>query len=287
LLFSLTLGLLNKDLLPMKSYLIIKKTLLIFLFLLTFSSFSQERRALVVGKIVDTLTIIKNANIINLKTNQGTFSSDNGDFRMFVKKGDSLRISSIQHITKFIVINKKDVKNASINITLRENTVVLDTFELKRHNLFGRLGIDSKSVPTNKKDSLLRDLLDFSKINMNVVAPEDHIDKMKPPINNVDPTAKFSGAGASIVMPFKGSERLWALRKELARKKAFPFKIMSELGEKFFFEQLKIPVEKYFHFLGYCNSLGIEELHKDKKVLEIIKIFQSESKTYLEIIKKE
>jgi len=271
----------------MKSYLIIKKTLVIFLFLLTFSSFSQERRALVVGKIVDTLTIIKNANIINLKTNQGTFSSDNGDFRMFVKKGDSLRISSIQHITKFIVINKKDVKNASINITLRENTVVLDTFELKRHNLFGRLGIDSKSVPTNKKDSLLRDLLDFSKINMNVVAPEDHIDKMKPPINNVDPTAKFSGAGASIVMPFKGSERLWALRKELARKKAFPFKIMSELGEKFFFEQLKIPVEKYFHFLGYCNSLGIEELHKDKKVLEIIKIFQSESKTYLEIIKKE
>jgi hypothetical protein len=158
---------------------------------------------------------------------------------------------------------------------------------LKRHNLFGRLDVDSKNAPTNKKDSLLRDRMDFSKINMNVVAPEDHINKMKPPINNVDPTAKFSGAGASVAMPFKASERLWALRKELARKKAFPFKIMSELGEKFFFEQLKIPVEKYFHFLGYCNSLGIEELHKEKKVLEIIKIFQSESKTYLEIIKKE
>ena len=271
----------------MKSYLIFKKTLVIFLFLLTFTSFSQERRALVVGKIADTLTVIKNANIINLKTNQGTFSSDNGDFRMFVKKGDSLRISSIQHITKFIVINKNDVKNASISITLRENTVVLDTFELKRHNLFGRLGVDSKNAPTNKKDSLLRDRMDFSKINMNVVAPEDHIDKMKPPTNNVDPTARFAGVGATTVIPFKGSERLWALRKELARKKAFPFKIMSELGEKFFFEQLKIPVEKYFHFLGYCNSLGIEELHKNKKVLEIIKIFQSESKTYLEIIKKE
>ena len=75
----------------MKSYLIFKKTLVIFLFLLTFTSFSQERRALVVGKIADTLTVIKNANIINLKTNQGTFSSDNGDFRMFVKKGDSLK----------------------------------------------------------------------------------------------------------------------------------------------------------------------------------------------------
>tara|TARA_B110000971_G_scaffold186651_1_gene195504 strand:- start:261 stop:419 length:159 start_codon:yes stop_codon:yes gene_type:complete len=51
----------------MKSYLILKKTLVIFLFLLTFTSFSQERRALVVGKIADTLTIIKNANIIKLK----------------------------------------------------------------------------------------------------------------------------------------------------------------------------------------------------------------------------
>ena len=278
---------LNKDLLLMKSCLIIKKTLAIFLFLLTITSFSQERRVLIVGKIADTLKVIKNANIINLKTNQGTFSSDNGEFRMFVKKGDSLRISSIQHLTKFIIINKNDLKNALISIRLKENIVVLDTFELKRHNLFGRLDVDSKSVPTIKKDSLLRDLMDFSKINMNVVAPEDHIDKMKPPINNVDPTAKFSGAGASVAMPFKASERLWALRKELARKKAFPFKIMSELGEKFFFEQLKIPVEKYFHFLGYCNSLGIEDLHKDKKVLEIIKIFQSESKTYLEIIKKE
>ncbi len=75
--------------------------------------------------------------------------------------------------------------------------------------------VDSKNVPTNKKDSLLRDRMDFSKINMNVVAPEDHIDKMKPPINNVDPTAKFSGAGASIVMPFKSSERLVGFKKRV------------------------------------------------------------------------
>ena len=62
---------------------------------------------------------------------------------------------------------------------------------------------------------------------------------------------------------------------------------MSELGEKFFFEQLKIPVERYFHFLEYCNFLGIEDLHKDKRILDIIKIFQTESKTYLEIIKND
>jgi hypothetical protein len=265
----------------------LKKVLLILLSLVVFTSFSQERRTLVVGEIVDTLNVVKNANIINLETNQGTFSSDNGLFRMFVKKGDSLRISSIQHITKFIVIDKTTINTKTVTVKLIENTVILDTFELKRNHLSGKLNVDSKSVPTNRKDSLLKDLMNFSKINMNVVAPNDHIDNMKPPINEVDPTAKFSGAGVSAVIPFKDSARLWALRKELARRKAFPYEILSELGEKFFFEELKIPIEKYFHFLEYCNSLGIEELHKDKKVLDIILIFQSESKTYLEIIKND
>ena len=266
----------------------IKNILLLFLFgFVSFSNFSQQRRTLVFGKITDSLSRVKNANIINLKTNQGTFSSDSGEFRMFVKKGDSLRISSIQHITKFILINKKDINNKSISVTLRDNTIVLDTFELKRHNLYGRLGIDSKKVPTNKKDSLLSVLMDFSEANMKVVAPDDHIDNMRPPINNVDPTARFAGVGAGAIIPFRGSARLWALRKELARKKAFPYQILSELGENFFFTQLKIPVDRYFHFLEYCNSLGIEDLHKDKKILDIIKIFQTESKTYLEIIKKE
>jgi hypothetical protein len=266
----------------------LKNIFLLFLFgFVSFSNFSQQRRTLVSGKITDSISRVKNANIINLKTNQGTFSSDNGEFRMFVRKGDSLRISSIQHITRFILINKKDINNKSISISLRDNTVVLDTFELKRHNLYGRLGIDSKRVTINKKDSLLSTIMDFSKVNMKLVAGDDHIDNMKPPMNNVDPTARFAGAGVSIVAPFKASARLWALRKELARKKAFPYQIMSELGEKFFFIQLKIPVERYFHFLEYCNPLGIEDLHKDKKMLDIIKIFQTESKTYLEIIKKE
>ena len=88
-------------------------------------------------------------------------------------------------------------------------------------------------------------------------------------------------------MAFKNSERLWALRKKLARKKEFPYKVLSELGEQFFFKKLKIPVDRYFHFLEYCNPLGIENLHKEGKLLELIKIFEKESIPYLKIIKKE
>lgn len=266
----------------------VKKLLVTFLFFLVFSSFSQERKTIINGKVLDSLGVVKNANIINLNTNQGTFSYDDGTFRIFVSEGDTLSISSVQHITKKNIVKKYHLENKSFLISLKSNTYVLDEFDLKRHNLTGRLGIDSKSVPVNKRDSLLTNLMDFSKIDMTIVEADDYIDKrVRPQINNVDPTAAFIGAGGSVSMPFKYSERLWALRKKFKQKKEFPYKILSELGEKFFFEKLNIPVENFFHFLEYCNPLGIEDLHKDGNLLEVIKILQTESISYLKIIKKE
>ena len=267
----------------------LKKILLITVTILYFSvTFSQEKKHLISGKVIDSISVVKNANIINLKTKQGTFSNDNGLFRMFVSIGDSLRISSVQHKTKTIVINNKNFKNKELIIQLVASIYLLDEFELKRNELSGRLDEDAKSVPTNKKDSLLNNLMDFSKIDMKIVEADDYIDsRVRPQINETDPTKAFAGAGTSVYMPFKYSERLWALRRDLAYKKSFPYKILSELGEKFFFDELKIPVEKYFHFLEYCNPLGIENLYKKGNTLQVIKILRRESVSYHKIIKKE
>jgi hypothetical protein len=266
-----------------------KKLLFIFfLFFSLYNSFSQERKKLITGKVADSLSIIKNANIINLQTKQGTFSNNEGLFRIFVSKGDTLVISSIQHISKKIVATEKVIDQKNVTIILKTNTYVLDEIEFKRHNLRGSLSIDTKVVPTNKKDSILRDAMDFSNIDMSIVEADDYTDlRVRPQIVETDPNSKFVGAGAAAIFPFKHSERLWALRKDLAFRKSFPYKILSELGEKFFFDKLKIPVDKYFHFLEYCNPLGIENLYKEGKLLEVIKILQTESVSYHKIIKKE
>lgn len=267
-----------------------RKKILIILFFQSciLSSLSQEKNTLISGKVIDSLSVIKNANIINLNTNQGTSSNNNGEFRIFVKLGDSIRISSIQHITKIAIINKYNTDNKTLTISLKSNIYQLEEFELKRHNLSGRLGIDTKNVRINKKDSLLRNVMDFSKVNMKIVEADDYIDKrVRPQIVRTDPNAAFVGAGTSISMPFAYSKKLWALRRKLSQQKAFPSKILSELGDKFFFDELKIPIEKYFHFLEYCNPLGIENLHKEGKVLELIKVLRQESISYHKIIKKE
>jgi len=260
----------------------------IFLFSITIHLFSQEKKQLIRGKIQDSIGIVKNANVINLKTKQGTFSSDEGFYRIFVSKGDTLSFSSVQHLPKRIVVTEKILEQNGTDILLKSNIYELDEFDLKRHNLMGRLGIDTKEVPRDVQDSLLRNVMDFS--NVNFAEKDftiDEIEKVRPPIvNTMAGSIPMTGAGASANIPFKGSEKLWALRKELAQKKAFPYKILSELGEKFFFDELKIPVDRYFHFLEYCNPLGIENLHKEGRQLEVIKILRAESEPYLKLIKE-
>jgi hypothetical protein len=267
----------------------IKKLLtFFFFFLLVLNTSSQEKRTLVSGKVIDSLGAVKNVTIINLKTNQGTSSNNNGAFRLFLQLGDSIKVSSVQHLTKIITVHESNIKQKSVTIFLQPKIYELDEFDLRRNDLSGRLGIDTKEVPLNKKDSLLRDVMDFSKVNMKIIEDDDHIDqKVRPQINETDPNKKFQGAGTAINISFKYSERLWALRKKLELQKKFPYTILSELGDAFFFDELKIPIEKYFHFLEYCNPLGIEDLHKEGKQLELIKILREESIPYLKIIKKE
>ena len=182
---------------------------------------AQQKYTIISGKIIDTLGIVKNANIININNNQGTFSNDEGLFRIFVAIGDSIQISSIQHVSQKIKVEKRIFEEKNIEIKLKLSTFILDEFELKRHNLSGRLGIDVKHVPKDKKDSLLRAVMDFSKIKMNTPQDEDYTDKrVRPQIVNVDPNSRFVvGAGATVNISFKYSERLWALRKDLAFKK--------------------------------------------------------------------
>ena len=180
----------------------VKKIFLICLYTIATCSFSQEKNVLIFGDLIDSLGVVRNANIINL--NKGTFSSDNGRFRIVVSKGDSLQISSIQHITKKIFINKQIIDQRTLKVTLASNTYVLDEFDLKRHYLMGRLGVDIKDVPTNKKDSILRNVMDFSKVNMKIVESDDYIDKrVRPQIVKTDPNMAFIGAGASVSISFK------------------------------------------------------------------------------------
>jgi hypothetical protein len=265
-----------------------KTSFLLFIFFISFTANSQQKTKIISGKIIDSLGIVVNANIINLKTSQGTFSNDEGVFRIFANIGDTLSISSVQHIKKKIRIDESIYNNKETIFYLNINVEKLEEFELKRHDLKGSLGIDIKEVPRDKIDSLVSRALDFSNINF---AQEDRtidaIEKVRPEVvNTMQGAMPMAGSGFKASLPSKRFKEIRELRKELEHKKAFPYKLLNELGEKFFFDELKIPIDKYFHFLEYCNPLGIENLYKEGKILDIINILRSESTNYQKIIEK-
>jgi len=251
-----------------------KKLLQLFFIFFTIISFSQEKRILITGKVVDSLGIVKNANIINLKTNQGTFSSDNGNFSIYVAIGDALQISSIQYITKEITISKVSIETKSLNIKLISNTYVLEEFELKRNQLMGRLGVDINAVPTDKRDSLLRNVMDFS--NVDFTQKDYRIDENDRSearvVNTVSNSYEGLKIGFGTLFRDKKSKKEKELLKKLINREAIPKKILAELGEDYFFKTLKIPVENYSHFIEYCNPFILEKLYRENKILELITI---------------
>ena len=57
---------------------ILKRLILSCFLLVNLSFFAQKKNIILSGKVIDSIGIVKNANIINLKTNLGTFSNDEG-----------------------------------------------------------------------------------------------------------------------------------------------------------------------------------------------------------------
>ncbi len=268
-----------------------KKQLLLLLFFLTvsFKIFAQENRKFIYATIKDKIGEVSNAHIINLKTNQGTYTNEEGEFRILAKVNDSLQISFVGYKTTFFKVKIKNFGLFQNEIILEKEALELDEIILKKHDLIGSLGVDTKKTPKDIGKEKSKTALDFSMIDFEKIVSTtvDDIDRSKAPNmqKETDPTAKFAGVGSGFSAgPDKYAAEKRRLRRLIKFKENFPKKLLSEFGEKFFFDELKIPKEKYHHFLAYCSPLNIEKKHKNGNILEVIKILRQESKSYLKVI---
>jgi hypothetical protein len=258
--------------------------LLIFLFQTTQS---KGQTIWLKGAVKNTsLKGINNSHILNLTTKKGTVSNATGHFEIKVKKGDWLQITNVQYKSAMIRITNTVLKEKTVRVFLFDITNQLEEVKIKK-KMKGFLSLDRKEKP---KDTVLKSSLmslkeiakmDLSKVNLG------RNYKSRSAQYLTDPISKVSGLPpATFGIPDGSSIRKKALRKELNYRKSFPNKLKVELGEVFFFQKLKIPKEKYHHFLEYCNPLGIEQLYKNRKMLKLIELLQEQSKSYLQITNK-
>ena len=251
------------------------------------SAISQNKKALISGTIKNTyLKPIKGTHIVNLTTQKGAVSDNQGNFTLEVNEGDWLLISNVQYKQKRLRITSKTIEGKTIQIHLFAIVNELSEVVLKKK----MTGILKKDRIEKEKDTLPKidkDYYNFSKMDLSIKKVKILNDKSNAQYHT-DPTMKnVATTIASIGIPDKTSAKKRALRKELDFKKQFPYKLKKELGEHFFFITLKIPKERYHHFLNYCNSFGIDQLYKNGKVLALMEILKKESKSYLLIINKD
>ena len=108
-----------------------KSNLLIFVFLIPISVFSQERKIL--GRILDfdTQKPVKNANIIILGTTSGTFSNQLGFFEITIdpSKHKTLVVSHIGFKTSEVLIPAED----RIKFSLKKEYILMSQLNLSRY----------------------------------------------------------------------------------------------------------------------------------------------------------
>jgi len=124
----------------------VKKLLFLFFILSIIKIIAQDDRKPFYGKIYDDLGTLANAHIINLSTKKATFSKDNGEFKLFVKTNDSLKVTSIGYKTTFLVIKPTLLGMNETKIVLKKDIYELDEVEIKKHYLTGSIYSDSKQV---------------------------------------------------------------------------------------------------------------------------------------------
>lgn len=245
-----------------------------FILLLNFHFFAQDEREDISGIVNSFNTPIENVHIVNTNTGQGTISNSNGEFIIMVKVDDTLKFTHLEYHLFTLKIDKKTIQNPLI-ISLQKVVNQIPEVVVKNHNLSGLLVTDSKNETSEEieaKYKFQNELMELAKLPSK---KDSDVNYEKPYLNDVS-TIKFTGTPIGINIPDKENE----LRRALRIKKSIPDKIIQDLGEDYFINELKIPKDSIHNFLTYCNFKGIFELYKKGDILKLIDILKKEAKEY-------
>ena len=134
-----------------------KKTLLLFLFLLAHSFYAQEY---IFGKITSEQNIeLSGVLILNTRTDEKAYSDSDGNFMISAKNNDALRFVKQKYDRITYSVKPEDFKN-SIKITLIKSVVEIEEVEIKS-KLTGNLREDARRVESVKKVKLNKEIAKY------------------------------------------------------------------------------------------------------------------------------
>ncbi|MFK5879962.1 MAG: hypothetical protein QM478_10760 [Flavobacteriaceae bacterium] len=256
------------------------KLTITFIFLWILTSYSQNYLGEISGRIMNFEKPITDVHIYNLTSKQGTSSNTNGEFSIEVKLKDTLSISHIEYTTRRIIVTEKMIQQSFFVVYLEIKTNYLNTVEIKNHTLSGLLFTDAKSISKDsimKASNYIREIIRLSKMYS---SNTELYNRSASYVNDVDPI-KMNGFGSGGGIPIR--DKANELRRELRLKKNTPERIISDFGVDYFIKKLKIPEDKIFNFLTYCDYRNIFDLYNNNEIIKVLNILTIESASFNKI----
>ena len=134
-----------------------KKTLLLFLFIIANSFYAQEY---IFGKITSEQNLeLSGVLILNTRTDEKAYSDSDGNFMISAKNNDALRFVKQKYDRITYSVKPEDFKN-SIKITLIKSVVEIEEVEIKS-KLTGNLREDARRVESVKKVKLNKEIAKY------------------------------------------------------------------------------------------------------------------------------
>ena len=240
-----------------------KKILLLFFFTVFANLYSQEY---IFGKVTsEQNTEIAGVLVINIKTDEETYTNKDGNFMIAAKSKDLLRFVKQKFDRVSYTIKPEDFQK-SITINMQKATIEIDEVEIK-NKLTGNLKDDINKVENKKKTKLNQEIskMNLKKTDLTILLPR--AGEFKQP----------KGEGFSV-----------GTIKDRWDTVDVNQGYLYILGEDYFVEELGLQKEEVAHFIGYVmQSLNLKNIKKKGYFLsEDITKFQVLAEKKIKIFKE-
>jgi hypothetical protein len=244
---------------------------LFFLFFITIA-YAQEEKKIINGKILFDASVVSDVHIVNINTNQGTITNDNGWFEISVYIGDSLEFTHINLEEKLLIVTKKMMLKNNIEIELQEKTYTLDEMTLGTTRSILYIGKGLMPPPIVNATTLK---LPYA----NTTAKKDNsiVNIRSGGVINLD----------NLINSLNSKNRLKKQLQKIKQEDNLLSKIRKHFTDDFFITDLKIKKENINPFLNYCFRKNITNHYNRKENIKLTMILIAESKTFPQKIKSD
>lgn len=250
----------------------ISAILLVFCLLSSFLAFGQRTKILS-GEVDCPEPDCSGINVLNKRSLQGTITTDQGQFTIGVKLGDTLVFSAVQFKVKVLRVVEYLLQTNFVRIPMEPFVNELDEVVVQPYNLSGNLGADATNLEPAAPPSA--ESLGLPNAGIRIITQEERRLHEATSGGGLVPLNPILNAITGRTKRLKEQLRVQQKYQRTQRVRAF-------YPDSLFTKELQIPKEKIPDFMYYCEIDSVFQARVDTRDrLLIWEYMKNRAKTYV------